>query len=97
MMKDQLATEFEAGGRKPRPASKCTRIPAAGASLFFFREITERKRAEQERLTTGKLESLGTLARRDCARPEQHSHCYLAVTLVSLNSTRRSKCCGASS
>ena len=36
--------------------------PSGGGVSVFFREITERKRAEQERLTTGKLESLGTLA-----------------------------------
>jgi nitrogen-specific signal transduction histidine kinase/CheY-like chemotaxis protein len=36
--------------------------PSGGGVSVFFREITERRRAEQERLTTGKLESLGTLA-----------------------------------
>ena len=29
---------------------------------MFFRDVTERKRSEEERLTTSKLESLGTLA-----------------------------------
>ena len=36
--------------------------PSSGGVSVFFRDITERKRADDERLTTSKLESLGTLA-----------------------------------
>ena len=36
--------------------------PSGGGVSVFFRDMTERKRAEDERLTTSKLESLGTLA-----------------------------------
>ena len=36
--------------------------PSGGGVSIFFRDITERKRIEDERLTTSKLESLGTLA-----------------------------------
>jgi two-component system cell cycle sensor histidine kinase/response regulator CckA len=36
--------------------------PNGDGVSVFFRDITERKRLEDERLTTGKLESLGTLA-----------------------------------
>ena len=36
--------------------------PSNGGISIFFRDITERRRIEDERLTTSKLESLGTLA-----------------------------------
>src|SRR5256885_3693927 len=36
--------------------------PSNDGVSVFFRDVTERKRAEEERLTTSKLESLGTLA-----------------------------------
>jgi Signal transduction histidine kinase len=36
--------------------------PSGGGISVFFRDVTERKRAADERLTTSKLESLGTLA-----------------------------------
>jgi PAS domain S-box-containing protein len=62
VMKDQVAIEFEAGDAKTKAWFEVHSYPSGGGVSVFFREITERKRAEEERLTTGKLESLGTLA-----------------------------------
>jgi len=62
VMKDQVAIEFEAVDTKGKGWFEVHSYPSGGGVSVFFREITERRRAEQERLTTGKLESLGTLA-----------------------------------
>jgi PAS domain S-box-containing protein len=62
VMKDQVAIAFEAVDTKGKGWFEVHSYPSGGGVSVFFREITERRRAEQERLTTGKLESLGTLA-----------------------------------
>ncbi len=62
VMRDQVAIEFEAFGEKSNAWYEVHSYPSAGGMSVFFRNITERKRAEDERLTTSKLESLGTLA-----------------------------------
>src|SRR5436853_1599949 len=61
-MKDQVAIEFEAGDAKTQAWFEVHSYPSGGGVSVFFRDITERRRAEEERLTTSKLESLGTLA-----------------------------------
>ena len=48
--------------RRARPGSKCTPIRAAGESLSSSATLPSANGAEDERLTTRKLESLGTLA-----------------------------------
>jgi PAS domain S-box-containing protein len=62
VMSDQVAIEFEALDVKANSWFEVHSYPSGGGVSVFFREITERKRAEVERLTTSKLESLGTLA-----------------------------------
>ena len=62
VMSDQVAIEFEALDVKGKAWFEVHSYPSGGGVSVFFREISERKRAEDERLTTSKLESLGTLA-----------------------------------
>jgi PAS domain S-box-containing protein len=63
VMNEQLAIEFEA--IDSQTGKKCYEVkayPNGGGVSVFFRDISEKKRLEEERFTTGKLESLGTLA-----------------------------------
>ncbi len=62
VMSDQIAIEFEALDIKGRTWFEVHSYPSGGGISVFFRDVTERKRAADERLTTSKLESLGTLA-----------------------------------
>jgi two-component system cell cycle sensor histidine kinase/response regulator CckA len=60
---EQIAMEFEAADSTAGKSwYEVKAYPSRIGISVFFRDITERKRLEEERLTTGKLESLGTLA-----------------------------------
>src|SRR5207302_5242004 len=54
--------EFEASDAAGRIWFEMRAYPSGRGISVFFRDVTERKRMEEERLTTSKLESLGTLA-----------------------------------
>jgi len=54
--------EFEASDRAGKIWFEVHAYPGGSGVSVFFRDTTERKRNEEERLTTSKLESLGTLA-----------------------------------
>ncbi|MEO6872053.1 MAG: response regulator [Chthoniobacterales bacterium] len=60
VMEEQSARRFEAATEDR--LFEVHSYPSGDGLSVFLRDITERKRAEDERLTTSKLESLGTLA-----------------------------------
>lgn len=62
VMAEQEAVEFEACDPTGSKWFEVHAYPSGGGVSVFFRDVTERKRADDDRLTTGKLESLGTLA-----------------------------------
>ncbi len=62
VMAEQVPVEFEASDVAEKKWTEVHAYPSAGGVSVFFRDISERKRTEGERLTTSKLESLGTLA-----------------------------------
>jgi len=62
VMADQVPVEFEASDTADKLWFEVHAYPSNGGVSVFFRDIGERKRIESERLTTSKLESLGTLA-----------------------------------
>ena len=62
VMGEQIPVEFEASDSNEKLWFEVHAYPSGDGVSVFFRDVTERKRMEGERLTTSKLESLGTLA-----------------------------------
>ena len=62
VLADQVAIEFEASDATGKIWFEMHAYPSGSGVSVFFRDVSERKRTEEERLTTSKLESLGTLA-----------------------------------
>ena len=62
VMAEQVAMEFEASDHTGKIWYEVHAYPSNGGVSVFFRDVSERKKSETERLTTSKLESLGTLA-----------------------------------
>lgn len=62
VLAEQIAIEFEASDSTGKSWYNVHAYPSNGGVSVFFRDISERKKSETERLTTSKLESLGTLA-----------------------------------
>jgi PAS domain S-box-containing protein len=59
---EQAAVKFESSDATGKLWFEVHAYPSGGGVSVFLRNVTERKRIEEERLTTSKLESLGTLA-----------------------------------
>lgn len=62
VMVEKVAIEFEASDPSGKTWYDVHAYHSNGGVSVFFRDISERKKSETERLTTSKLESLGTLA-----------------------------------
>jgi PAS domain S-box-containing protein len=62
VMADKVAVSFEASDPSGKFWYDAHAYPNNGGVSVFLRDISERKKSETERLTTSKLESLGTLA-----------------------------------
>jgi PAS domain S-box-containing protein len=62
VMAEKVAMKFEANDTSGKTWFEVHAYPSNGGVSVFFRDISERKKTETERLTTSKLESLGTLA-----------------------------------
>jgi two-component system cell cycle sensor histidine kinase/response regulator CckA len=59
---EQVSIDFQASDPAGKIWFEMRAYPSNDGVSVFFRDVTERKRIEEERLTTSKLESLGTLA-----------------------------------
>jgi two-component system, cell cycle sensor histidine kinase and response regulator CckA len=62
VLSEQQPVEFEASDRAGKIWFEMHAYPSGSGISVFFRDVTERKRTEEERLTTSKLDSLGTMA-----------------------------------
>jgi two-component system cell cycle sensor histidine kinase/response regulator CckA len=62
VMADRVPIKFEAVDVTGKIWYEVHAYPSNGGVSVFFRDVSERKKSETERLTTSKLESLGTLA-----------------------------------
>ena len=62
VMDEKVPASFEASDVAGKRWFEVHAYPSNGGVSVFFRDVTERRRVESERLTTSKLESLGTLA-----------------------------------